>query len=121
MLNVFTKETTFVLSSRRLEVTFLVMCLEDKTFGRPFSLSPTCLLSDATATFLKEWSLSASRLRKAGIHVWVSRLGDNGEHSWINVEPHHTLGDFLHLIPNDSIYKQRLVMSLLTNESLKHH
>ena len=94
------------------------MCLEDKTLWRPFTMQPTRKLSSAVDTILKDWSLSVTRLLKVAIHVWLSCLGPNGEHSWMHVEPDHTLGEFLTPIPNNRIYEHRLVISLLTNTSM---
>ena len=97
----------------------MVVCLEDKSMWRPFSMLPSTPLSEAVESFLNKWSLSPSILRKAALHVWVSRLGDDGAHTWISVEPQHKLRDFLHPTQNHSTYKKRLVMCLLTNDSMQ--
>ena len=86
--------------------------------GRPYSMLPSTPLSEACDTYLNEWLLSPEILRKAALHVWVSRLGGDGAHTWISVEPQHKLGDFLHPTPNHSTYKKCLVMCLVTNDSM---
>ena len=111
--------TDVVLYPHCADVTFKVLCLEDKTLPRPFTMPGTCLLSSALDTILKGgWSLTVRILHKEAIHVWISQRGSDGEHSWINVGPKHILCDFLTESPNDEIYKHRLMISLLTNQSM---